>query len=1092
MKIMKCRNAVLGGVLAVMGVAEGDSYHVLALGDLTITGDAKEWTQTFETQLVIGDQLWRPAVRCPAEAYLGPELASDDRWSIPQTRLRLAVHLKDAAVVEGFVDLLMPGGELRAFPFKLDPATAKPAEEAEFAKIRQSHYERLAHNHLPGTGWFRHLAGESETARQLRDVLPRPTFEDSFAVFSGGRAVAENLALDRELILSAAKDGGSVKVADIQGVTVRPIDWTGKLPAGKEVAVDALAAAIPVDQHALFVPSVAAFYELIRVAENEGLAVVQGFTVRSPFRTLIARYRGQMGLDMPEAVARLLPIKRIAVTGGDPFLPTGSDAAVLFETGDAAGLHAAILTTVRLKALAKGAKETDLSGEGFTCKGYVTPDRAFSAYVLRAGDLVAVTNSPAQVTRLMAVKNGGTKALGSTDEFRFFRHRYPLAETETGFVFLSDETIRRWAGPAMRIGASRRTRATAALLELTARLTEGKPLGDDFQALLGPVEPRGDRVWSANFGTLGFLTPVAELGIDTATEREKTAYEQWRRGYESGWAQVFDPIALRLDLGGDHRSLDLTVLPLTMNSDYDEMAEIAGQARLSPPARAVPEEAHLFLSMAVDKESKLFRNLDVELVNMLPSLKVNPLGWMGNSVTLWLEDGMDLAMLGTGSERFDLWSLMPLGLRVESTSSLKLALFLTGLKSSINSSAPDLVTWENRRHGEQGYVRVQGDERDFQGIAVYYAPMKTALLLSLDEEVLKRAIDRELAGLPAGLADKLPPARHLLAEASPAALQSLTELLDNRSFTRRMQEESWKALPVLNEWHRRQPGADSVKLEGSRFASDVACPGGKGYRWNEQAMTMESVAYGHPTAPREDAGLPAILTKFQNLRTGMEFEDGGLRVRGFMGPVGTRVPAVPRPPGEVLGKAADFVVTDPERRLVYDSISPDGTKKPRTMQVRVVPNGEPEVFGIETKEDDRTWTQIYRLDGEFRALSVGEPLSNFRFEKGALRLPAELRAGAVHQDTAHGKWVQDGKELDCVVRTLIRVIGKDKVEVPAGVFEDCVRVETLTRYVAKGLVDRAVPVTHWYHPKVGLVKSEARTSGGMFSWVLVAEQEVEE
>jgi hypothetical protein len=193
-----------------------------------------------------------------------------------------------------------------------------------------------------------------------------------------------------------------------------------------------------------------------------------------------------------------------------------------------------------------------------------------------------------------------------------------------------------------------------------------------------------------------------------------------------------------------------------------------------------------------------------------------------------------------------------------------------------------------------------------------------------------------------------------------------------------------------------------------------------------------------------------------------------------------------------LAAARDLVVTDPARRLVYDSISPDGSRKPLTLQVRVVPNGELEVFGVERKEDDRAWTQVYRLDGELRALSVGAPLSNFRFEKGALQLPSELRAGAVHQDTAHGKWIQDGKEQECLVRTLIRVIGREKVEVPAGVFEDCVRVETLTRYVAQGLVDRAVPVTQWLHPKVGLVRSEARAGGGVFSWVLVADQRVED
>jgi hypothetical protein len=59
-------------------------------------------------------------------------------------------------------------------------------------------------------------------------------------------------------------------------------------------------------------------------------------------------------------------------------------------------------------------------------------------------------------------------------------------------VFLSDETIRRWSRPVTRIDASRRARAGAA------------QLGDDFMSLLGKVEKAGERVMSANFGTLGF------------------------------------------------------------------------------------------------------------------------------------------------------------------------------------------------------------------------------------------------------------------------------------------------------------------------------------------------------------------------------------------------------------------------------------------------------------------------------------------------------------------------------------------------------------------------------------------------------------
>lgn len=1086
MQTRKCRTAVLGLMLAAAGVALGDSYRVLALRDLEITGEAKDWTAALDTTLFSDAKLWMPALRCQVEGYLAVEAVENDRRNITQNRLRLAVRLKDEAVVEGFVDLMMPGGTMREFPFKLDPAKIKANDETEFAKIRNSHFARLSNNHLPGTAWFRHMAGAAADQRFMRDVGRRPTLEDSFTVFSGGRAVSENLALDRDLVIGAEKPGTEpVALKDIQGVTVKKIDWTGKLPTGKTVAVDALALAIPVDQHALFAPSMEALFELTRVAEDEGMPALQGLTVRNPFRTLIARYRAQMGLDLPDALARLLPVNRVAVTGGDPFFPTGCDVALLFETKDAAALHAAILAAVKAKAMAKGAAESEQSGEGYVCKGYTNKDRSFSSYVMRAGDLVAVTNSPAQVTRLMAVRNGAAQALGTTDEFRFFRHRYPLGEQETALVFLSDETIRRWAGPTTRIAASRRARAGAALMELSARMTQDVPLGNDFNALLGKVEKAGDRVWSENFGTLGFVTPVAEMEIKMATAAEKSAYEQWRRGYESGWAKAFDPIAIRLTLSAGRRGLDMTVLPLTVDSQYNDLIDITGKARLSQRAKAVPQEAQMFFSMAVDRDSAMFRHLDQRAISMLPEFKINPLSWMGDSISLWLEDGVDLEMLKNAG--VELFTMLPVVLRVESSSSLKLAIFLTAIKSAMNSSAPGLVTWESRKHGEQSYVRIQGDEKQSaRGITMCYAAMKDALLLALDEEVLKRAINRENAVIPAAMAEKMSPARHLFAEATPGAMQAILGLMDVQSLLRKMQEESWKAIPVLNEWHRRQPAADPAKLEWNRFASDVYCPGGKGYRWNARAMTMESVAYGFPAAPREDGELPALLTKFQTLGAGLDFEDGGLRARAFMGPVGNRVPAVVKPPGALLGKAADFVNTDPKRRLVYDYLSPDGSKKSRTFQPRdVTHDGNAVVLSIEIKEEERTWTETYRMDGDLRALAVGGEDSKFKFKEGTPVLPGDLREGALHQSSVKGKWIQAGKEQDCVLKTIIRVIGRERVEVPAGAFEDCVRIEVLTRYIAEGLHQQATPVTYWLHKNTGVVKSEARSNSGLYSTVLV-------
>jgi hypothetical protein len=72
-----------------------------------------------------------------------------------------------------------------------------------------------------------------------------------------------------------------------------------------------------------------------------------------------------------------------------------------------------------------------------------------------------------------------------------------------------------------------------------------------------------------------------------------------------------------------------------------------------------------------------------------------------------------------------------------------------------------------------------------------------------------------------------------------------------------------------------------------------------------------------------------------------------------------------------------------------------------------------------------------------------------------------------------------------LIKTMIRVIGKETVTVPAGVFEDCVRIEVVTRYIADGLHQRATPVTSWYHKPTGnMVKSEARADSGLYTAAL--------
>ena len=198
---------------------------------------------------------------------------------------------------------------------------------------------------------------------------------------------------------------------------------------------------------------------------------------------------------------------------------------------------------------------------------------------------VVVTNSTYQLQQLAAVRGGKAKSLAALPEYTFFRIRYPRGDAdESALIFLSDATIRRWCGPRWRIADSRRTRARAVLAELQASQLEALvlhkvepgPIHTDLPILGGGtlrLEPAG--VVSSVYGTLNFMTPIAEMPLEEVTKTEADAYQAWRDGYQRNWNWAFDPIGLRISLGKQKLAADLTIMPLILASQYNEFAEIS-------------------------------------------------------------------------------------------------------------------------------------------------------------------------------------------------------------------------------------------------------------------------------------------------------------------------------------------------------------------------------------------------------------------------------------------------------------------------------------------------------------------------------------
>jgi hypothetical protein len=160
--------------------------------------------------------------------------------------------------------------------------------------------------------------------------------------------------------------------------------------------------------------------------------------------------------------------------------------------------------------------------------------------------------------------------------------------------------------------------------------------------------------------------------------------------------------------------------------------------------------------------------------------------------------------------------------------------------------------------------------------AIYYAASGEALLVTPNENLLKRALDRQLVPAPAGKREWLG------ANVALRVDRRVWELLSRMSrddYQRAMQNRAWSNLPILNEWKRRYPDQDPVALNERVWKIGLLCPGGGRYVWNEKFQTMESTVYGHPGEPKVGPPTPPALMDFARAAFGLTFENQGLRAR---------------------------------------------------------------------------------------------------------------------------------------------------------------------------------------------------------------------
>ena len=798
------------------------------------------------------------------------------------------------------------------YDFKVSPADARPDARELFFRAKENHYRTLLGRNIPGAAWFRHQADAAAKAIGSKtNSMPDARFgmgrqrqsqpEDTYDLFTGGRALSENLQLDR--ILPATKTAEeTVDITNLTGITVKAMNWKELIQDAKP-ELDPLAAFVPADQHAIFLPSFQALTRMIDEADANGTPVLQLLEPRSEDANSRSRYQKQLCLELSD-ISRLLGpqiVVSVAFTGSDPFLRVGSDVAVLFEARNPELLRS-YLAARQQEAQSSNAAVKSLKGEieGVGYAGVVAPDRSVSSYLASVSNVVLVSNSRIQLENLVRVAKGMAAPLRSQDEYVFFRMRYPRTDkSETAFVVLPDAAIRRWCGPKWRIADSRRTRAAAVMAELQAAHLDELASGKAADAILSPdfrLPDAGefrltrDGVASSTYGSLNFMTPIAEIPLPRVTQAEADAYQRWSDSYQRNWRQFFDPIAIRFTIAPDRLGAELTVMPLIMGSDYRHVIEVSSGSQIAPGAGDPHTNTLLHLVFAINSQSQPVQEAGNFVGNMAPGLKASFLGWLGQSIALYADEDpfWDRLTQATNTDIFmeQNYVDLPLALNCEVKNPLGLAAFLTALHAFVDQTAPGMTTWQNLNYRDQPYVKIisktPNGEPSAREFAAYYAATPRALIVTLSEPLLKRALDRQVARATPGNSDpKVAPANPWLGKSLCALAErkffDVLQTMTRESYQTQLQLLAWNSLPILNEWKRLYPDKDPVKIHEQLWGIKLLCPGGGAYVWNEKWQTMESTVFGHPGEPKNSSS--KALAELRSAQLGVTFEEQGLSAK---------------------------------------------------------------------------------------------------------------------------------------------------------------------------------------------------------------------
>ena len=823
------------------------------------------------------------------------------------------------------------------------PVPAEPtgieAIYKEWARQQNAHFAELL-RFYPETSFFEYVLLQSKD-RYGVEPPPIPTAPlrqeqqtetGLYHTFSGGLALQQSLQWD---VLRGERRTGdlSTHISRLSPPNILSLDYKTRLASlredGREPNPHPLAKLVPADQYFLQFNSMAAANELTDLSLQWGESLLRMVTVSARDHRLREKYEVQLAVRR-DPLTRLFAdevVAEFAVTGSDFFIAEGTDVTLLFRLKDVDAFKtAADGWLAEIKEQHPDLIERDVNYRGHRIAARYTPDRMVSSFVLYKDDLAVISNSPVVMRKVIDTILGESPSLHDAPDYQYVTALLPPQDAPgAAYLYGSEAFLRHLVSPRFKIAEKRRLQAFNNLVMLNNasmfyRLEYGESpasLSDlvkgNFYDPADIVDPTGgayawdaerDTATSSVYNRIKYLTPIVELDVLQVSNQEQQEYERYKQRYEAFWRGVFDPIAVRMNVGQPEVTLETFVLPFANGSLYTDLRQTLAERPAPLATSNIARSAVLSVALVPGRENVagFLRAIPgvPEVLEEDPTL--TDLNWLGDRVSLhFLDDGTILEIDPARLQSLDLFGNigvaeqlaasalvaamnLPVYVTVDVEDEDKAARLLDRLGSRIILKGTPLLNLPARFDAYR-----LPDYKDHKlyvlSYQVYALKVRLHVALVGNQIVAATKLDalREAIDAATEPAQENPPDAHALVRINFRAMQELRGDLQLYWNEKLRQAAHRNIMPIYNLIKLYDvPVGEVNELADAKYGVRYFCPGGGEYEYDPASDQVSSTVYGNrqnarqPLAVDEDTAFSQFINSLDTVTAALRFTDEGL------------------------------------------------------------------------------------------------------------------------------------------------------------------------------------------------------------------------